>query len=67
MSGTVWIADTKTQERLIQDFVVADDAALVAHTKRALQQVPSCFADASRLFDLDVSLKKTEFLHQAAV
>ncbi|XP_068724054.1 uncharacterized protein [Montipora capricornis] len=30
----------------------------------SLQRVTSCFADASRLFGLEVSLKKTEILHQ---
>ena len=57
-------AHTKTQERLIQDLLFADDPALVAHTERALQRVTSCFADASRLFSLEVSLKKREILHQ---
>ena len=57
-------AHTKTQERLIQKLLFADDAALVAHTERALQRMTSCFADASRLFGLEVSLKKTEVLHQ---
>ena len=56
-------AHTKTQERLIQDLLFVDDAALVAHTERALQRVTSCFTDASRLFGLEVSLKKTEVLH----
>ena len=59
-------AHTKTHERLIQDLLFADDAALVAHTERALQRITSCFADASRLFGLEVSLKKTEVLHQSA-
>ena len=57
-------AHTKKQERLIQDLLFADDAALVARTERAFQRVTSCFADASRLFGLEVSLKKTEILHQ---
>ena len=57
-------AHTNTQERLIQNFLFADDAALVAHTERALQRMTSCFADASRLFGLEVSLKKTVILHQ---
>ncbi|XP_029637978.1 uncharacterized protein LOC115213182 [Octopus sinensis] len=57
-------AHTKTQERLIQDLLFIDDAVLVAHTERALQRITSCLADASRLFGLAVSLKKTEVLHQ---
>ena len=38
----------------------------MAHTERALQRITTCFADASRLFGLEVSLKKTEVLHQPA-
>ena len=56
-------AHTKTQERLVQDLLFADDAALVAHSGRALQCITSCFADASRMFALEASLKKTEVLH----
>ena len=59
-------AFTKTQERLIQDLLFADDAALLAHTERALQRVTSCFTDASRLFGLGVNLKKTEVPYQSA-
>ena len=59
-------AHTKTQERLIQDLLFADDAALLAHTERALQRVTSCFTDSSRLFGLGFSLKKTEVLYQSA-
>ena len=68
MSGTVTTPPSphKTQERLIQDLLFADDAALDARTERAIQRVTSCFADASRLFGLDVSLKETEVLHQQA-
>ncbi|GFS08107.1 hypothetical protein ElyMa_001266300, partial [Elysia marginata] len=59
-------AHTKTQERLIRDLLFADDAALVAHTEQALQRITSCFAETSSLFGLEVSLKKTEVLHQPA-
>ena len=59
-------AHTKTCERLIMDLLFADDAALVAHTQRALQHITSCFAESAQLFGLDVSLKKTEVLHQPA-
>ena len=57
-------AHTKTQERLIQDLLFADDAVLVAHTDQALQRVTSCLADSSRLFGLEINVKKTEVLHQ---
>ncbi|XP_063588714.1 uncharacterized protein LOC134765849 [Penaeus indicus] len=59
-------AHTKTLEQLIRDLLFADDAALVAHTERALQLLTSCFAAAAQLFGLEVSLKKTEVLHQPA-
>ena len=41
-------AHTKRQERLNPDLLFSHDAALVAHTERALQRATSCFADASR-------------------
>ena len=59
-------AHTKTLEQLIRELLFADDAALVAHTETALQRVTSCFAEATQLFGLEVSLKKTEVLHQPA-
>ncbi|XP_078667366.1 uncharacterized protein LOC144909177 [Branchiostoma floridae x Branchiostoma belcheri] len=34
------------------------------HTEFAMQRVTSCFVEASELFGLEVSLKKTEVLHQ---
>ena len=48
------------------DLLFTDDAALVAHTQRALQRITSCFAESAQLFGLEVSLKKTEVLHQPA-
>ena len=59
-------ARTKTTDRIIRDLLFADDAALVAHSESALQQITTCFAEAARLFGLEVSLKKTEVLHQPA-
>ena len=59
-------AHTKTFQRLIRDLLFADDAALVAHTERALQRITTCFAESAQLFGLEVSLKKTEVLHQPA-
>ena len=59
-------AHTKTLEQLIRELLFADDAALVAHTETALQRVTSCFAEATQLFGLEVSLKKSEVLHQPA-
>ena len=59
-------AHTKTREQLFRDLLFADEAALVEHTERALQRLTSCFAEAAQLFRLEVSLKKTEVLHQPA-
>ena len=50
-------ARTNTQERLIRDFVFADNAALVAYTEQALQCITSRCADDIRLFGHDVSLR----------
>ena len=54
----------KTQDRLITGYLLVNDAALIAHTEQASRSITSCFADASRLFGLDVSLRKTEVFHQ---
>ena len=59
-------ANSKTCEQLVRGLLFADDAALVAHTERALQHLTSCFAESVQLFSLDVNLKKTEVLHQPA-
>ena len=57
---------TKTLEQRLRWLLFADDAALVAHTETAPQRVTSCFAEAAQLFGLELSLKKTEVLHQPA-
>ena len=59
-------AHTKTFERLFRDLHFGVDTAFVAHTKRAQQHLTSRFAEAAQLFGLEVSLKKTEVLHQPA-
>ena len=46
--------------RGLSEFLFADDATLVAHSERALQCITSCFANAAKLFGLEVSVKKTE-------
>ena len=53
-------------EQLFCDLLFTGDAALIAHTERALQHLICCFAEAAQLFGLEVSLKKTEVLHQPA-
>ena len=57
-------AHTKILEQLFHDLLFAENTALVIHTKRALQHLISCFAEAAQLFRLEVSLKKTEIFHQ---
>ena len=59
-------AHTMTMEQLIREMLFADDAALAAHSETAIQRITSCFAEAAQLFGLEVSLKKTEVLHQPA-
>lgn len=54
----------KTLEPLFGDLLFVDDAPLAAHTRGTLLRLTSCFAEASQLFELEVSLKKTEVLHQ---
>ena len=49
-------AHTKSTEKLIRELLFADDSALVAHTERAMQRFTSCFANATDLFGLEVSL-----------
>jgi len=44
----------------------ADDTAFVAYIESATQRITSRFAEAAQLFGLEVSLKKTEVLHQPA-
>ena len=59
--------DIKTLEQLFHDLLFVDYTAIIAHTERALQHLTSCFADSAQFFGLEVSLKKTEFLHQPAL
>ena len=53
------LARTTTVEELITKLLFADDCALLAHTKEALQHVVNRFSDAAKNFGLTVSLKKT--------
>ena len=59
-------AHTKTKEKLIRELLFADYAALVAHTESAIKRMTYCFIEAAQLYGLEVSLKKTEVLHQPA-
>ena len=57
-------ARRKTLEKLILEALFADDCALMAHKENHLQVIVDRFADAARLFDLTISLGKTEVLVQ---
>ena len=58
------LARTKTIEELITEQLSADDCALLAHTEKVLHHFVNRFSDAAKNFDLTISLKKTEMLHQ---
>ena len=59
-------ARTKTIQQLITEAIFADDCALMTHKESDLQSIVDKFAEASRLFDLTISLGKTEVLFQPA-
>ena len=58
------LARTKTIEELMTGLLFADDFALLAHTKEALQHIVNRFSDAATNSGLTVSLKKTEVFCQ---
>ena len=58
------LARKKPIEELITELLFADDRALLAHTKAALQHIDNRFYDAAKNFGLKISLKKTEMLYQ---
>ena len=49
---------TKTLKQLFCDLLFVDNVVLVALTKRALLHLTSYFAEATQLFEFEVSLKK---------
>ncbi len=55
---------TKVRRVLIREMLFADDAALTAHTKDALQRLISSFTRASDEFGLTISLKKSNVMGQ---
>ena len=57
-------SNTLVTTKIVRELLFADDAALVAHSERALQKITSCFVKATELFGLVVSLQKTVVLHQ---
>ncbi|KAK4300003.1 hypothetical protein Pmani_027771 [Petrolisthes manimaculis] len=58
-------AHTKTLEQMIHNLLFVDDDALVSHT-RAMQCLTSYLAEAAQHFGSEISLRKTEVLHQPA-
>ena len=59
------LAHMKTLKQLIQDLWFANNAALVAHIESVFRYT-YCFPEAALLFELEVSLQKTEVFHQPA-
>ena len=57
-------AKTKVRKVLIREMRFVDDAALIAQTEDALQQLTNCFALACSEFGLTISAKKTKILGQ---
>ena len=57
-------AITKTQLKLLRDFLFADEAAVVAHPAEELQKSMRRFSEASKHFGLTISLKKTQVMGQ---
>ena len=55
---------TKTIDELITELLFADDCALLAHMKEALQHIVNRISTVAKNFGLTISLKKTEVLHQ---
>ena len=53
---------TKTQLKLLRDFLFADDAAVVAHSAEELKQLMSRFSEACKNFGLTISLKKAQVM-----
>ena len=58
------LAYTKIQEVLIQELLFANDCAFLAHSEKELQTLVDRFSAAVKAFDLTISLKKTEVMHQ---
>ena len=59
-------ANIKVCKTLVHDFLFADDCTLAAHSEDDLQHLADCFSTTSTAYELTISIKKTEVLHQAA-
>ena len=59
-------AETKVHHDFVRDFLFADDCALNAESKDAMQRSMDKLSEACDAFGLTISIKKTEVLHQPA-
>ena len=59
-------AETKVHHDFVRDFLFADDCALNADSKEAMQRSMDKLSAACDAFGLTISIKKTEVLHQPA-
>jgi hypothetical protein len=58
-------AKTKIREQLVRELLFADDCGIFAHSvELGLQSLMDSFENASRRFDLTISIKKTEVVWQ---
>ena len=57
-------AKTKVRKVLIREMLYADDAAVISHTEKGLQELIDCFSSACKKFGLTISVKKTEVMSQ---
>ncbi|CAB4032320.1 Hypothetical predicted protein, partial [Paramuricea clavata] len=57
-------AKTNIREQLVRELLFADDCRIFAHSVEDLQSLMDSFTNASRRFDLIISLKNTEVLCQ---
>ena len=60
-------AQTKSVERLIVEALFADDYTLLALSEADLQAIVNKFAEATHLFGLIISIKKTELYQPSPV
>ena len=59
-------AQTKALKNFVIEALFADNCTLMAHRESHLQAIVDCFAEASRLHGLTISLGKAEVLVQSA-
>ena len=57
-------AKTKTTRILMRELLFADDSALIAHSAEEMQKIVDAFSNASKMFGLNINIKKTEVLCQ---